>query len=204
MIDGQKKRGYMRLIVATHNQHKLVEIRALLAQTNLDIVGLKDLEFDFDIEENADSFIDNALLKAKTIQSFYPNDMILADDSGFSVLALDNKPGVHSSRFLGHDTPDYIKNQEILKLMENVSNRKAMFTSAMAIVYKHNEFVTQQVVYGTVSQQARGTGSFGYDPLFIPEHSDKTFAEDLAYKSKVSHRAKALKEIIKYVDYLTQ
>lgn len=204
MIDGQKKRGNMRLIVATHNNHKLVEIRELLAQTNLDIVGLKDLDFDFDIEETGETFIDNALVKAKTIQSFYPNDMILADDSGFSVLALDNKPGVQSARFLGHDTPDYIKNQEILKLMKNVTNRKAMFVAAMAILYKQNEFVTQQVVYGTVAQEQRGAGTFGYDPIFIPEYSDKTFAQDLDYKSKVSHRAKALKEIIKYVEYLTQ
>lgn len=192
----------MRLIVATHNQHKLKEIKDYLIGYDFEIVGLSEVNFDFEIEENKDTYIDNALLKARTILSFYPDDMILADDSGFSVQALNNQPGVHSARFLGVDTPAHVKNQHILKMLEGQTNRKAMFTCAMVLVHKMDEFVTQQVVYGSVSKEMLGSGSFGYDPIFIPAGHDKTFAQDLEYKALVSHRSKALLEVLKYVQYL--
>lgn len=204
MIIG-RMRWNMRLLVATHNQKKLKEIKELLSHTEIEVISLKDVDFDFEIEENKDTFIGNAVVKAKTIQSFYPNDMILSDDSGFCVHALENKPGVHSSRFLGTNTPDHIKNNEILNLIKNSPDRKAMFVCAMVLLYKKDEFITQQCVYGHIPEKAQGyEDSFGYDPIFIPDGHESTFAMDLETKSKISHRAKALKEVMEYVHYLTK
>jgi XTP/dITP diphosphohydrolase len=194
----------MRILVASHNGHKIKEIKEYFKHLDIEIISLRDIDFDFEIEETGKTFLDNALIKAKTIQSFYPNHAILADDSGFSVKALGNEPGVNSARFLGSGTVDALKNKEILKLLEGVIDRKAMFTCAMVLLTPSQQFVTQQVVYGSVSQEIRGTGSFGYDPIFIPEHTTKTFAEDLEYKAKVSHRSKALMEVLKYVEYLAE
>lgn len=194
----------MRILVASHNGHKIEEIKEYFKDLPIEITSLRELDFDFDISETEETFIGNALIKAKTIQSFYPSDSILADDSGFSVKALGNQPGVHSARFLGHNTADALKNKEILKLLEGEKDRKAFFTCAMVLLTPTDQFVTQQLVYGTVADEPKGAGTFGYDPIFIPENYDKTFAEDLEYKSKVSHRIKALNEVRKYVEYLTK
>lgn len=192
----------MRLIVATHNKHKLQEIKEALSDYDYQVIGLDEVDFDFEIEENKDTFIDNALVKARTIKSFYPNDAILADDSGFCVSALNNDPGVHSARFLGHETPDYIKNQQILKMIENNTNRNTMFVCAMVLLINHDEFVTQQFVYGTIPYESSGMGGFGYDPIFVPNGHELTFAQDPQTKSQISHRAKAIREVIEYVKYL--
>lgn len=192
----------MRLIVATHNTHKLNEIKEALSSYDYQVIGLDEVDFDFEIEENKETFIDNALVKARTIKSFYPNDAILADDSGFCVSALNNEPGVHSARFLGQETPGYIKNQQILKMIENNPNRHAMFVCAMVLLIKNDEFVTQQFVYGSIPEESRGLDGFGYDPIFIPNGHDLTFAQDSHTKASISHRSKAIKEVIDYVKYL--
>lgn len=192
----------MRLIVATHNKHKLQEIKEALSDYDYQVIGLDEVDFDFEIEENKDTFIDNALIKARTIKSFYPHDAILADDSGFCVSALNNDPGVHSARFLGYETPDYIKNQQILKMIENNPNRNAMFVCAMVLLINHDEFVTQQFVYGTIPNESSGIGGFGYDPIFISNGHELTFAQDPVIKTQISHRAKAIREVIEYVKYL--
>ena len=194
----------MRLIIATHNQHKLKEIKEALKETNLDIVGLNDLSFDFDIQEDKDTFIDNARIKAITIQDFYPDDLILADDSGFCVAALNNQPGVYSARYLGEKTSSFDKNEHIIKQLKQENNRNAMFVCAMVLRYQREEFVTQQVVYGQVSTHQRGAYTFGYDPIFIPNGYTQTFGENPELKKTVSHRSKAIKEVLNYVHYRFQ
>lgn len=193
----------MKILVATHNPKKLVEIKDLLKDYPIEVYGLMDIDFDFEINEDKDTFIGNALLKAKTIQSFYPEYAILADDSGLCVDALDNQPGIYSARFMGEQTSYTIKNAHILELLKGKSNRKAMFVCAMAFLYQEKQFLTQQYVYGRISETFVDIpNSFGYDPIFIPEGHELNFALDLDTKSQISHRAKALKEVLNYVKFL--
>ena len=166
----------MKILVASQNGHKIKEIKEYFKHLDVEVKSLLDVDFDFDLEENENTFIGNAISKAKMLQTFFPNASILADDSGFSVKALGNQPGVHSARFLGHNTADAIKNREILKLMEGVEDRRAMFVCAMVLLTPTDQFVTQQIVYGTVSHEPKGSGTFGYDTIFIPENYDKTFS----------------------------
>lgn len=194
----------MKILVASHNGHKILEIKAILNHLNIEVLSLRDIDFNFEIEENKTTFIENALLKAKTIQSFYPELTILADDSGLCIKALDNQPGIYSARFLGQNTPDAIKNREIIKMLEGVHDRKAHFVCGMVLINKEDQFLTQQYCYGSISLVARGMGSFGYDPIFIPNGHHETFAENLELKQTISHRAKALKEVVSYVEYITQ
>lgn len=186
-----------KLIVATSNQHKLEEIRSMLP--NLEVLGLKDIGFNDDIDENGTTFKENALIKAKAIYDKY-HCAVLADDSGLCIDYLNGEPGVQSARYMGHDTSYDIKNTHILNIMKDVpeDKRGAQFVCAMAYVNEQGEeFVELGVCEGRIAEKIEGQHGFGYDPIFYVDQYHTTLAnvssED---KNKISHRHLALEKIV--------
>ena len=183
----------MRLFVATHNQHKLREIGQILP-------GFEILADDPDgVEENAPDFIGNALIKVRAIASRHRGDWCMADDSGLEVVALDGAPGVRSARYAGEPSNTPNNNALLLKKLAGVVDRRANFTCAIALV--DPEGVEHTVVgkcFGRIAESPSGAEGFGYDPLFIPDGHDKSFAELTAdEKNAISHRGRALAEVVK-------
>lgn len=194
----------MEAILASNNKHKLIEIRKYLSGKFQNIYSLKDKNINIEIVEDGDSFLANALIKAKTIAKL-TNLPTIADDSGICVDALDGAPGIYSARFAGEPCNDELNNQKLLKELENknamdASQRKAHYVAVIVIyfpdtdTYKYAEGKT----YGTILKEYRGSNGFGYDPLFLSDDLNKTLAEvDLEEKNKVSHRARALESLLK-------
>ena len=180
-----------QLLIATHNLNKLAEFKALLKGINYKIVGLSDLGIVEDIVEDQDSYKANALLKAKYYAklSGLPT---LSDDSGLEVAALNFLPGIYSARFLGKATSYIDKNKIILSKIRQ--NRAAYYVCALALLIPNEEAVlVEATLSGKISEVVLGENGFGYDPIFIPDGQDKTFAQisnDL--KNQISHRAKAV------------
>ncbi len=182
----------MQIILASSNRGKIEEIQRMLA---IEVVPYKEL-VDIDIEETGTTFAQNALIKAKTIFTKLPQSIVIADDSGISVPALDYRPGIYSARFAGEGASD---KQNLAKLIEElkikgIKKTPAYYTAAIAIASPLGTFTTHGWMWGEVIDEARGDKGFGYDPMFIPEGFDKTLGElDKEVKDRISHRAKALK-----------
>ena len=155
------------LIVASTNQGKLKEIRAMLKDINIEVLSMKDvLNEEIDIEETGTTFKENALIKASTIAKIV-NKPVLADDSGLEVDALDKQPGVYSARFLGHDTSYDIKNQYIIDALKD-KDRTARFVCAMALVIPGQEpIIIEETMEGLINDKIEGENGFGYDPIFF-------------------------------------
>lgn len=187
----------MKLIIATHNDHKLKEFKQILKDTNIELVSLKDLK-DFDeIVENGSTFLENALIKAKNISLKY-NLPVIADDSGVSIEALDNRPGIHSARYSGKG--DLENNLKVLKELENIENRKATFNCVIVVYYPDGNYHHFEGIWpGTIAHEMRGENGFGYDPIFVPDGYNLTVSElGEELKSQISHRAKALQLFMKH------
>ncbi len=186
----------MRLIVASHNEHKLEEIRAILADLDLEVVSLLDLGFDTEIEENGTSFQENALLKVRALRDIYPNDYIMADDSGLCVDALDGAPGVYSARFGGVGSTYPEKFRLLYRLMDESgrTDTSAKFHCTIAVMRPDGStFTVDGIVSGEITREASGANGFGYDPIFyLPEYKLTTAQIDPVLKNRLSHRAKAL------------
>jgi len=193
------------LIFVTHNQNKITEIRELLGG-EFKLVSLKDLSIDDDIPETRTSLEGNAIQKARFIYDMF-NMPCFADDSGLETDILDGAPGVYSARYAGALTDfesEEIRNEaNIQKLLNNLSgktNRSARFRTVIAFIADNKEFTFDGIVNGQIANQKRGNLGFGYDPVFVPDGFDITFAEmSLSEKNKISHRARALR---KFVDFL--
>ena len=185
----------MKLFVATHNQHKLKEIGQILPA--FEIVA-DDPE---GVEENAPDFIGNALIKVRAIAARHRGEWCMADDSGLEVAALNGEPGVRSARYAGEPCNTPNNNALLLKNLSGVTDRRANFTCAIALVNPKGE--EQTVVgrcFGRIAESPSGAEGFGYDPLFIPEGYDKSFAELTAdEKNAISHRGRALAEVQKVI-----
>ena len=190
----------MEIILATHNEGKLREIRDLLNGLDVEILSLKDIPQAPVIQETGSSFRENALLKAETIASF-TNKLTIADDSGLEVDALDGKPGIYSARFAGENAKDDENNQELLNRMRGVpiEKRGAVFKCAIAIVDPEGkEEIVEGKCSGIIQFEEKGTFGFGYDPLFFVPEYGKTFAElTPEMKNTISHRAQAIKKLRK-------
>ena len=191
------------IVLATNNAHKLKEVREILSPFNIKVYSLNNLNLHpEDVEENADNYAGNALIKAKSVQKL-TNLPVLADDSGLEVEAMGNKPGIHSARYAsecgGH--PNAIKN--ILRIVEEKGNRKARFVcDIIALNIEKEPLLFEGIAPGQIADSPYGEGGFGYDPIFIPDGEDKTFAElPQEIKNKLSHRGRAL---IKFIEYLTR
>lgn len=188
----------MKVIMATTNPNKVREIKEMLEGTNIEVSSLADLGIDAEIEENGSTFEENALIKASKIAK-QAKGIVLADDSGLEIDALDGKPGIHSARFMD-GAPYEEKCAEILRQMSDVPDdkRSARFICAMAMVYPDGRKKTFEGRFeGYISREYKGTNGFGYDPIFFVPEFGKTSAEMLPEeKNAVSHRGKALKMVV--------
>lgn len=175
------------LIVATHNAHKLREIGQLLP--DWEIRGE-----DSGAEETAETFVGNARLKARALAPRHPGAWVMADDSGLEVAALGGAPGVRSARYAGRDGDTPANNALLLKNLAGVADRSARFTCAIVLVSPDGaEHAVEGHCPGRIAEAPSGAGGFGYDPLFVPEGRDRTFAELSAdEKNAISHRGRAL------------
>ncbi|MDY7032061.1 MAG: XTP/dITP diphosphatase [Thermodesulfobacteriota bacterium] len=188
----------MEILLATHNEGKLREIRDLLNGLDVEILSLKDIPQAPVVQETGSSFRENALLKAETIASF-TDKLTIADDSGLEVDALDGKPGIYSARFAGEDARDDENNKELLNRLKRVpiEKRGAVFNCAIAIVDPEGKKeIVEGKCSGIIQFEEKGTFGFGYDPLFFFPEYGKTFAELTSeVKNTISHRAQAMKKL---------
>ncbi|MCF6330487.1 MAG: RdgB/HAM1 family non-canonical purine NTP pyrophosphatase [Sulfurimonas sp.] len=199
----------MKLVLATSNKGKVKEIKALCEE--YEVIAYSELIDEFEIIEDADSFKENALIKARAVykalkdapQGYDKNLIVIADDSGISVDILNGAPGIYSARYGGINAND---KENLNKLMQDIKSKgvkssPAHYTASIAIVTKNGEYSVHGWMYGEALTEAIGDGGFGYDPMFIPLGFDKTLGElDDEVKKKLSHRSKALdlaKKIIK-------
>lgn len=191
-----------KIIFATGNQGKMREIKQIMADMEVEVVSMKEAGICIDIEENGNTFEENALIKARTIAN-ETKTIVLADDSGLEIDFLDKAPGVLSARYMGEDTPYEVKNAHILELLKDVQGkqRSARFVCSIAAVFPDGrEFTTYATIEGEIAHKSAGENGFGYDPIFFVPEFDKTTAQLSAEeKNKISHRGKALtkmKEIL--------
>lgn len=186
----------IRLVVASGNKNKLREIAEIF--TDFEVCSQKEMGFDEDVEETGTTFAENALIKARAASAAL-GEMVLADDSGLCVDALDGAPGVYSARYCGYHGDDEKNRKVLLRNMEGVTNRRAHFTSAIALVYPDGkELLAEGYTYGEILHEEMGNGGFGYDCLFFSDDLQKSFGVATAEeKNKVSHRFRALQELLK-------
>ena len=188
----------MKIYLASGNQHKLVELRAALDQANLScsVLSANEIGGMPEVDETGDTFEANALLKAEALRKQGPPDAFyLADDSGIEIDHLDGCPGVRSARYAGEDCDDEANNDKVLKEMAEVpdAGRSCRFRCALSLVGEGLDESFSGACEGTLLHQRRGTGGFGYAPLFQPDESPRTFAEiSSEEKAEISHRARAL------------
>jgi len=190
----------MRICFATHNQNKVRELAKLVADS-IEILSLDELGINEEIEETGNSLQANALLKASYVYNNY-GIPCFADDTGLEVEALDNAPGIYSARFAGKPVDNERNIDKLLSLLESQSNRVARFRTVVAYIENDNEYFFEGIADGEIIKKRKGVNGFGYDAVFLPTNFDRTFAEmDLDEKNKISHRAKAVKKLI---DFLNQ
>lgn len=184
------------IVVASTNEGKIREIKAMLNEIGIEVKSLNDVfDEEVDIEENGKTFKENALIKAQTICDLI-HKPTLADDSGLEVDAMDGAPGVYSARFMGHDTSYDVKNQYIIDAVKG-KERGARFVCAMALCIPGEEpILIEEYFNGEIYDHIEGSNGFGYDPIFyVPELKKTSASLTLEEKNQYSHRAKALKKL---------
>lgn len=188
-----------RLVFATNNAHKLSEVRAMVGDT-FEILSLEDLDCHDDIPETADTLSGNALMKAEYIAEKYHVNCF-ADDTGLVVDALGGAPGVHTARYAFPDRHDPVANtKKLLAELQGQPDRRAAFITAIALIIDGQKHLFEGRVDGFIATEERGTEGFGYDPVFIPEGTGKTFAElGVDAKNKISHRARAIAKLCTFL-----
>lgn len=183
-----------KLVFATNNAHKLEEVSAILGD-KIEILSLKDINCNVDIPETSDTLEGNALLKAEFIYKNYGLDAF-ADDTGLEIEALNNEPGVYSARYAGIDKDSQANMQKILEKLQGIENRNARFRTAISLIWNGKPYLFEGIIKGKIIEERRGKAGFGYDPIFMPEEYEQTFAElgnDI--KNNISHRALAVKKL---------
>lgn len=189
---------FKKIIIASNNKHKIDEIKDMLGDFPFEIVSLKEAGIDIDVEEDGKTFEENAYKKAYEIMKI-TGEAALADDSGLEVYALDGAPGIYSARFAGEHGNDKKNNNKLLELLKDVKDeeRGARFVSLIALVTPEGDkIIAPGYIEGKIGYSEKGTGGFGYDPLFIVPELGKTFAELTSEeKNSISHRSKALKNL---------
>ena len=183
----------MEIILASSNRGKIEEIQRMLG---VDVIAYRDLIQDLHIEETGSTFAQNAIIKAKTIYDRFADRIVIADDSGISVPALDHRPGIYSARFAGEGASDKENLNKLIQELKakGIKKTPAYYTAAIAIASPLGIYTMHGWMWGEVIDEPRGDKGFGYDPMFIPEGFNKTLGElDGEIKDQISHRAKALK-----------
>lgn len=183
-----------KLVFATHNAHKVDEVRAILP-ASVELVGPAALGCHDEIPETGNTLRDNALQKVQYIHDRFGIDCF-ADDTGLEVEALDGAPGVYSARYAG-EPADFAKNRaKLLAALTGISNRRAQFRTVVSLILNDKTYFFEGIVTGRIIAEERGVGGFGYDSVFVPDGYDKTFAElPAAVKNSISHRARAMEQL---------
>jgi XTP/dITP diphosphohydrolase len=199
----------LKILLATTNEGKVRELRQLLKDLDIEILSLKDMDKKLEVEEDKETFLENAIKKATSYAKFYELPVI-SEDSGLEVDALNGLPGIYSARFfeieLGKEvlkeipenlSKDEKNNLKLLRLLENQTNRKARYKTALVFYNFDYGIWTEGVCEGQIAYKPEGNQGFGYDPIFIPEGYNKTMAQ-LApeEKNKISHRGKAVNKLV--------
>ena len=189
-----------KIVFATNNQHKLDEVKKI-TEGLTEIVSLSEINCFDDIPETADTLEGDALQKARYVKEKFGFDCF-ADDTGLEVEALDNAPGVYSARYAGPDHNSESNMKLLLKNMEGITNRKARFRTVIALLMDGKEYLFDGIVEGVIIHEKRGNSGFGYDPVFVPNGYNETFAQlGSDIKNNISHRAKA---VLKLHDFLSK
>lgn len=199
----------MKIVFATNNKNKLSEIREILG-SGFEVMSLAEIGCHEDIPETGDTLLDNAVQKARYVFEKYGYDCF-ADDTGLEVDALDGEPGVHSARYAeGTDHDSNANMNKLLRKLGDETHRSARFRTVIALLQKQQSgesagegsvlHIFEGKVEGSIIKEKRGAEGFGYDPIFMPEGYDKTFAElGLDVKNQISHRARAVKKLADYL-----
>lgn len=198
----------MKIIFATGNNHKMFEIKNILGDLPYEILSMKEAGIECDIVEDADTFEGNALIKAREVAKIckekgITDAIVMADDSGLEVDAMDKAPGVYSARFMGEDTPYDVKNTEIINRLDGKegSDRSARFRCVIAAVWPDGrEEISDGKVEGVIASSIMGANGFGYDPIFyVPKFGMTTAQMEPAQKDEISHRGNALRGIREFL-----
>lgn len=189
----------MKFWIATSNLGKLREYERLLDGLGLEVKSLKDFPTFTSPPENGKTFLDNARIKARSFHAVKPTDWVLGEDSGLEVTGLNGMPGVFSARYAGDHARDIENTQKVLKMLalRSPMQRQAQFKTVIVLLSPDGkEHSAEGVLKGNIIDKIRGTGGFGYDPIFIPEGETRTLAElTIAEKNQMSHRAKAFAQL---------
>jgi XTP/dITP diphosphohydrolase len=188
----------MELVFATNNKHKIREISDLLDES-FKILGLADVNITDDIPEDAETLSENALFKARYVYDRTGKN-VFADDTGLETDALDGAPGVYSARYAGEGRSFDDNINKLLNQLEGKENRSARFRTIIALILDGREYLFEGTVEGEIIRERKGTGGFGYDPVFLARGYERTFAEiPLEEKNKISHRALAMRKLLAFL-----
>jgi XTP/dITP diphosphohydrolase len=188
----------MKLIFASHNEHKTTEIRQLLPP-EIQLLSLNDLNYHDEIKESAATLEGNALLKATHVFTLFKLPCF-ADDSGLEVEALDNRPGVYSARYAGEPKNDDRNIAKLLDDLKESTNRSARFRTVITLILPTTSLSFEGIIEGEITHEKKGSNGFGYDPVFQPIESSITFAQmSMEQKNTISHRALALEKMISFL-----
>jgi len=186
------------LIFATNNEHKVEEIRGIIGD-DIILVSLKEAEIDIDIPEPYDTLKANASEKSRTIHKLTKQNCF-SEDTGLEVAALRGEPGVKSARYAGDEKNFQANIDKLLAKLKGEENRSAKFRTVISLIWNNEEFLFEGVSEGKIITEKRGKYGFGYDPVFVPDESEKTFAEmTLDEKNKFSHRREAMDKLISFL-----
>lgn len=189
----------MKLLFASHNSNKVKELKQIFP-TTYSLMGLDELNDFVEIEETGANLVENALLKARTIHKKYGYNT-LSDDTGLEIEALNGAPGVLSARFAGEENNSIRNMEKVLTLMQNSDNRRAQFKTVVALILDNKEYLFEGIVKGSILRSSRGEGGFGYDPIFLPDGYNQTFAEmSPTLKNGISHRGMAIKNLLYFLN----
>ena len=195
-----------KIIFATGNANKMREIREILGEDSYDIQSMKEAGIDCDIVEDGATFEENSLIKARAISKYAKDAIILADDSGLEIDALNKEPGIYSARYMGEDTSYDIKNANLIERLDGVEkeNRSARFVCAVSAVFPDGkEACVRGTIEGYIGYEPMGTNGFGYDPIFYLWDKDVSTASiSPEEKNAISHRGKALRALAEYLKSL--
>lgn len=197
----------MKLVFASNNKHKLEEVRQILP-TSVEVVSLREIGFLQEIEETGETLAANSALKAREVWNWLTEqdllkdiDGVFADDTGLEIAALNGAPGVRTARWAGDEAKDVNNRQKALRELAGITNRNARFRTVVTLIMGHEEQQVEGIVNGKIALQEEGEGGFGYDPVFIPEGYEKTFASLSAeVKNTISHRARAMEELRRIIN----
>lgn len=188
----------MKLVFATNNPNKIAEIRMLLP-SSVELLSLKDINCNEELPETSDTLEDNAAQKAFYVYDNYGYNCF-SDDTGLEIEALDGRPGVYSARYAGENCIAEDNIQKVLAEMQEIDNRDASFRTIISLVIDGKEFQFEGEVEGQIIPEKWGDQGFGYDPIFLPDGYEESFAQmPLAQKSAISHRGLAVKELVAFL-----